>query len=66
MSEKITVFRRGDLPVECSKIEVKNYYGDSNRFSFETTCVHCKTKSDTPQLITKSGKLLCPNCQEEL
>ena len=65
MSETITVFEKHELPVECSRIEVKNYYGDG-RFSFEITCIHCKIKSSTPQLILQSGKLLCPNCQEEL
>lgn len=66
MSEIITVFKKDDLPPECSRIEVKSRYGYGYGFSFEITCVHCKTKSDTPQLITKHGKLLCPKCQEEL
>ncbi len=66
MSEIITVFRESDLPAECSKIEVKSHYGYNNGFSFEIFCVHCKIKSDTPQLITLAGKVLCPNCQQEL
>lgn len=66
MSEEITVFSKHELPAECSKIEVKSHYGYINGFSFEIICVHCKIKSDTPQLITQNGKLLCPNCQQEL
>lgn len=66
MSEIITVFSEQELPVECSRIRVVNHFGDNYRFSFEITCVHCKIKSDIPQLIMQNGHILCPNCQQEL
>ncbi len=66
MSEQITVFRRSELPTECSRIEVTSIYGDIQKLGFEITCVHCKIKSDTPQLITQNGHILCPSCQQEL
>jgi uncharacterized Zn finger protein (UPF0148 family) len=66
MSEQVTVFIRIDLPPECSRIEIVNIYNDQNRHGFEITCAHCSIKSDTPQLILRNGKLLCPSCQREL
>lgn len=65
MGEQVTVFRRSDLPPECSRIEI-DVYNDKNRHGFEITCVHLSIKSDAPQLILRNGKLLCPSCQQEL
>ena len=66
MSEQITLFRRSDLPTVYSRIEIVNIYSDIKSLGFEITCIHCKIKSDTPQLITQNGHILCPNCQREL
>ncbi len=66
MSEIITMFGKGELPLETSKIEIKCYYGFGGGYSFEITCIHCKIKSDTPQLIMQRGHVLCPSCKREL
>jgi len=66
MSEQITLFRRSDLPADCSRIEIVNIYGDIRSLGFEITCIHCGIKSNTPQLITHYGQILCPGCHEEL
>ncbi len=66
MSEQIKLFRRSELPAECSRIEIVSIYSDIRKLGFEITCIHCGIKSDTPQLITQNGHILCPSCQREL
>jgi hypothetical protein len=66
MSEEILLFRENELPPDSSRIKIVIMYSPSNRIGFKTICIHCKTTSESPELITQKGHILCPNCHQEL